>query len=216
MPEEISSRTACLIEPFTVGCRAARRSLQKQGESALVFGAGTIGIAAAIALKYFGCDRVMICDQSDFRLQAAERLGFAVCNNRKEDLKTAAMDYFGKAPSLNGATADINLYIDAAGAESILELYQKMGKIESRIVMVAVLAGNVRWISYPLMYAHQALIGSGGYFPEDVRDVYGYHEMRKDGILNPLLLMSIHGKHFPRRLKRRRRVEEALNVVIHY
>ena len=215
VPEEISSRTACLIEPFTVGCRAARRSLQKQGESALVFGAGTIGIAAAIVLKYFGCDRVMICDQSDFRLQVAERLGFAVCNNRKEDLKTAAMDYFGKAPSLNGATADINLYIDAAGAESILELYQKMGKIESRIVMVAVLAGKRPVDILSMMYAHQALIGSGGYFPEDVRDVL---DIMKSGRwdIESIITHEYPWEALPEAIEKAAQVEEALNVVIHY
>lgn len=43
--DQISDREACLIEPFTVGCRAARRSRPKAGEHAVVFGAGTIGIA---------------------------------------------------------------------------------------------------------------------------------------------------------------------------
>ena len=53
--DKISDKEAALIEPFTVGCRAARRGLPQAGEKAVVFGAGTIGIAAAIALKYFGC-----------------------------------------------------------------------------------------------------------------------------------------------------------------
>lgn len=81
VPDEISSKEACLIEPFTVGCRADRRSFPQQGENAIVFGAGTIGIAAAIALKYFGCDKVMICDHSDFRLNKAKNW----------DLKSAIM-----------------------------------------------------------------------------------------------------------------------------
>lgn len=54
IPEQISSKTACLIEPFTVGFRAARWSFPRKGENAVVFGAGTIGIAAAIGLKFFG------------------------------------------------------------------------------------------------------------------------------------------------------------------
>ena len=54
IPDQVSSRTACLIEPFTVGFRAARRSFPQKGENAIVFGAVTIGIAAAIGLKYFG------------------------------------------------------------------------------------------------------------------------------------------------------------------
>ena len=72
VPNEIPSKEASLIEPFTVGCRAARRSFPEHGENAIVFGAGTIGIAAAIALKYFGCHKVMICDHSDFRLNKAK------------------------------------------------------------------------------------------------------------------------------------------------
>lgn len=89
-----------------------------------MFGAGSIGIA--IGLKFFGCDKVMICDRFDFRLEKTKTLGFAVCNNSRKDLKTMAMEYFGKALSCFRSTADAGIYIDAAGAESILELYQSM------------------------------------------------------------------------------------------
>ena len=82
IPDQISSKTACLIEPFTVGWRAARRAEPKKGENAIVFGAGTIGLAAAIALKSFGCSQVMLCDYSDFRLNKAKTLGFAVCDDK--------------------------------------------------------------------------------------------------------------------------------------
>lgn len=60
VPYSISDRSACLIEPFTVGCRAARRSQPQNRENAVVFGFGTIGIAAAISLKHFGADKVML------------------------------------------------------------------------------------------------------------------------------------------------------------
>ncbi len=163
--EAISDKAACLIEPFTVGCRAARRSEPKQGEKAIVFGAGTIGIAAAIALKYFGCEKVMVCDQSDFRLEKAKGLGFEVCNNARENLSEKASAFFGQAPSLSGPTADVDIYIDAAGAPSILETYQKMGKIECRMVVVAVLAGMRPVDILSMTYYQQELIGSGGNMP---------------------------------------------------
>lgn len=76
--------------------------------------------------EIFDCDKVMICDRSDFRLEKAKTLEFAVCNNSRKDLKTMAIEHFGKAPSRFGPTADAGIYIDAAGAESILELYQSM------------------------------------------------------------------------------------------
>ena len=56
--ERISDRLASLIEPFTVGCRAARRGMIPAGEgrylsgqSAVVFGCGNIGIAAAASFS---------------------------------------------------------------------------------------------------------------------------------------------------------------------
>ncbi|MGM9602939.1 MAG: zinc-binding dehydrogenase, partial [Faecousia sp.] len=171
IPARIPAKTACLIEPFTVGFRAARRAEPKKGENAIVFGAGTIGIAAAIGLKHFGCEQVMICDHSDFRLEKAKGLGFAVCNNSRENLQEAAISIFGTAPSRFGPTANVPIYIDAAGAESILELYQSMGKIESRMVVVAVRAGKRPVDILEMTYSQHALIGSGGYNPEDVEDV---------------------------------------------
>lgn len=171
IPDEIPDKIACLIEPFTVGCRAARRGQPKQGEKAVVFGCGTIGLAAAITLKYFGLDKVMICDMSDFRLNIAENLGFEVCNSGKENFSDKAKEYFGKAPSLKGETADIDIMIDAAGAETILDIFFEQGKIESRFVAVAV-NNAVRGVDLlHLTYSQKSIIGSGGYMPEDVRDV---------------------------------------------
>ena len=167
----ISDKLASLIEPFTVGCRAARRGMIPDangskryiaGQNAVVFGCGTIGIAAAVAFRHFGMDKVMVCDHSDFRLKLAENLGFATCNPSRENFGEKAKSYFGNAPSLSGSTADIDCWLDAAGAESILDDFLRMGKIESRFVSVAV---NNKPRSIDLLhmtYAQQSIIGSGG------------------------------------------------------
>ena len=215
VPEAISSKVASLIEPFTVGCRAARRSFPKPGEKAIVFGAGTIGIAAAIALKHFGCNQVMVCDHSDFRLEKAKGLGFAVCNNSREDLKAKAMDCFGTAPSRFGPTADVDIYIDAAGAESILELYQSIGKIVSRMVVVAVLAGKRPVDVLAMTYSQHALIGSGGYFPEDVQDVMTIMASGKWDI-ESIITHEYPWEQLPQAIEKASQVDEALNVVIRY
>lgn len=141
------------------------------GEHAVVFGCGTIGIAAAVALKHFGMSKVMLCDLSDFRLNIAKELGFSVCNMNKEVFREKAMAYFGTAPSLKGVTADIDCFIDAAGAESVLDLFMELGKIESRFVCVAVNNSLRRVDLLHMTYAQKSIIGSGGYMPEDVRDV---------------------------------------------
>lgn len=137
----------------------------------MVFGCGTIGIAAAIALQYFGLEKVMICDLSSFRLSIAQKLGFATCNLSTDDFDKAARQYFGEAHSLNGLVPNVDCYIDASGAESILELFMQTGKIESRLVNVAVNKSLRTLDMLHLTYASQSIIGSGGYMPEDVEDV---------------------------------------------
>lgn len=160
-----------MIEPFTVGCRAARRGQPKPGEKAVVFGCGTIGLAAAVALKHFGVEQVMVCDLSDYRLHIAGELGFAVCNTVKEPVWEKAEEYFGTAPALMGDTADADIFLDAAGHESILKDFMAHGKIGSRFVSVAVNNSMRQLDLLHMTYAQKSIIGSGGYFSEDVKDV---------------------------------------------
>lgn len=176
--EAISDRLASLIEPFTVGCRAARRGMIPAGEkkyisgqNAVVFGCGTIGIAAAVAFKHFGMEKVMMCDRSDFRLKLAEKLGFETCNTADESFEAHATLYFGTAPSLSGEADDIDCWLDTAGAEAILSDFLTFGKIESRFISVAVNNAPRNINLLHMTYAQQSIIGAGGYMPEDVRDV---------------------------------------------
>lgn len=181
--ERITDKLACLIEPFTVGCRAARRGMIPDGTSsegrkkyipgqnAVVFGCGTIGIAAAVAFQYFGMKKVMLCDYSEYRLNLAKRLGFETCSLGKEIFADKTSQYFGKAHSLKGETADIDCWLDAAGAESILEQFMELGKIESRYVSVAVNNAVRNLDLLHMTYSQKTIIGSGGYMPEDVTDV---------------------------------------------
>ena len=179
------------------------------------FGAGTIGIAVAIGLIYFSCKEVMICNHSDFRLEKAKNLGFATCNNSREDLKEATMVVFCTTPSRFGPTANVPIYIDATGAEPILELYQSIGKIESRMVAVAVRVGKRPVDVLEMTYSQHALIGSRGYDPEDVENVIAVMVQKKRDI------EFIITDEFPQELitqaiKRAAAVDHALNVVIRY
>lgn len=215
VPDEIDDRSAALIEPFTVGTRAARRSQPKAGENAIVFGAGTIGIAAAIALKEFGCREVLVCDLSDFRLEKVRGLGFPTCNTGREDLNEAASMLFGTAHGLDGTVPDADIYLDAAGAPTILEQFLTSGKIGSRMVVVAVLAGQRPVDILRMTYAQQSLIGSGGYFPEDVQDVLRIMESKKCNI-SSIITQEFHQNEIVKALETASDADHALNVVIQY
>lgn len=169
--EAISDEAGALIEPLTVAMHAAKQGQPVPGETALVWGAGTIGIGVAVGLRRLGIERVLIADLSDFRLRIAARLGFDTVNPGSTDLVAAATDLFGTAPSLTGPTANIDIFVEAAGADSLISTFQDIGKITGRLVVVAVHAQPISVDFSRLAYASQRISGSGGYTPEDVHDV---------------------------------------------
>lgn len=213
--DKISVKEACLIEPFTVGTRAARRSNPQKDEKAIVFGAGAIGISAAIALKYFGCQKVMIVDLSDYRLEKCKKLGFETCNSKTEDLKQKAIEVFGSARGLAGVTADVDIFIDAVGAKSVIQSFEQMKKIFSRLVVVGVHHQEVAVNLMTLAYSQSAIIGSGGYMPEDVSDVMKIMESHEFDIKS-IITHEFKQEKLEEAIQLAGRTDEALKVIIKY
>lgn len=213
--EEISDREAALIEPFTVGCRAARRSFPGEGEKAVVFGAGTIGVAAAIALKYFGCGQVVICDHSDFRLAICKELGFDIYNNKADSGLAGLKTILGEGAGALSTALDSDIWIDAAGADSVLNAYEALGKIGSRLVMVAVGTNKREVDILGMTYGQKAIIGSGGYFPEDVLDVM---EIMKSGRwdIGKMITHEYRLDDISAAIEKATDTDSALNVIISF
>lgn len=213
--DAITDKMAALIEPFTVGCRAARRGMPQKGEKAVVFGAGTIGIAAAIALKYFGCEQVVICDYSDFRLEICKQLGFEIYNNKKDDELIGLLNILGKNVGINGDAIDCDIWVDAAGADSVMTAYEKFGKYNSRMVLVAV-GTNKREIDVlGLTFGQKSITGSGGYSHEDVMDVMKIMKSKKWDI-EKLITHEYHLEELSKAIEKAADVDNALNVIIKF
>lgn len=213
--EKITDKEASLIEPFTVGCRAARRSSPKSGEKAVVFGAGTIGIAAAIALKYFGCKQVAVCDPSEFRLSICRELGFETVCNDKEDAVKELEAILGTGAGIRGRALDSDIWIDAAGADRVLADYEQFGKYNSRMVMVAVGTNTRKVDILGLTFGQKSLTGSGGYTPEDVMDVM---EIMKSGKwdIEKIITHEYAWEQLTEAIETAGDPKKALNVIIHF
>lgn len=182
VPDELSNEVAAMTEPFTVATRAVKRAYPQQEESACVFGAGTIGLGAALALRHFGCKKVMVIDHSDYRLKIASELGFETVNSAREDLKKKQLDFFGQGMSLHGNEPKIDIFIDAVGNSEILQNYLDSTIVDSRMVLVGV-DNQIKEIDLlKVTFASQSLIGSGGYRPDDVETVFNIFKENKDNI----------------------------------
>ena len=134
----IPLKTAVLFEPFVIGARGARSLDPGPGKGAIVFGAGIIGLSAAIMLQWYGCDKVMVVDISDFRLENARRMGLAVCNSASEDLTARAIAEFGSQETFFGTRCGAQLYLDAVGLKPAIDGFAQLAGREARLAIVGV------------------------------------------------------------------------------
>ncbi len=75
LPEHVSTLEGALIEPLAVGFHAAMQGGAGAGQTAVVMGAGCIGLVTMMALKAMGVSRVYVVDIMEKRLQKALELG---------------------------------------------------------------------------------------------------------------------------------------------
>jgi L-iditol 2-dehydrogenase len=75
LPNQMSFPEAAMLEAVSVALHAVKVSGVKAGETALVVGAGMIGLLTMQAARAAGCARVMIADIDETRLTLAELLG---------------------------------------------------------------------------------------------------------------------------------------------
>lgn len=75
LPEGISFTEAAMLEAVSVALHAVRISPVSGGETALVIGAGMIGLLLLQAAHIAGCSRVLIADIDQTRLNLARQVG---------------------------------------------------------------------------------------------------------------------------------------------
>ena len=98
LPENVSTMEGALIEPLAVGFHAANLGDAHIGQTAVVFGAGCIGLVSMMALKAKGVSRVYVVDIMAKRLEKALELGAdGVINGAERDAVEAVLELTGGA-----------------------------------------------------------------------------------------------------------------------
>lgn len=213
--DSISSPVAAMIEPFSVGGQAAILSNPKSGQNAIVFGAGVIGMAAAITLKHLGCDKVLVVNRSTFRLEIAKELGFAVCSTASQDLRETAIAELGTAFGIMGPTINADIYIDATGSDDAYNAFAKYGKLNAVFTIVGLHHQPLTINPLPLTFASQRIQGSGGYTPESTEMAM---EIMRSGKfdLEKLITHKYAHKDLQEALEKASISRESLKVMIEY
>jgi L-iditol 2-dehydrogenase len=75
LPDNLSFTDAAMLEAVSVAIHAVRVAEVAGGETALVIGAGMIGLLILQAARAFGCSRIFVADVDATRLELARSLG---------------------------------------------------------------------------------------------------------------------------------------------
>lgn len=87
LPENVSSRAGCLIEPLATGMYAAELGAITVGDTVVILGCGCIGLMTLMSCKARGASQIIACDLEDIRLDKAKELGADyVLNGKSTDV----------------------------------------------------------------------------------------------------------------------------------
>lgn len=84
LPDNVSSRAGCLIEPLATGMYAAELGAITVGDSVVILGCGCIGLMTLMSAKARGASQIIACDLENIRLEKAKELGADHVINSKE------------------------------------------------------------------------------------------------------------------------------------
>lgn len=120
IPDEVSFEEAAFAEPVSIALHGVNRLPLKKGDSAVVIGAGLIGLLVVQALKRKGAGTVIAVDIDEKRLEKARELGaeYTLISNDEvpakvrelvgnDDGADAAVEVVGFGPTINLAIESV-------------------------------------------------------------------------------------------------------------
>lgn len=170
LPDNVSFAEGAMVEPFAVGMQAATKARITPGDTAVVIGAGPIGIMVALAALAGGCSRVVIADLAQPKLDIAAHYQGIIPVNVRED---ALADKVAEVTTGWGADVVFECSGSPRAWAGIVDLLRPAGTIvvvglpvEPVAFDIASLSVKEATITSVFRYAHQydraiALMGSG-------------------------------------------------------
>lgn len=150
---------AAMVEFLAIGAHAVRRSRVGRGDSALVVGAGPIGMAAAIFAGIAGAAVTLLDPRADRLAFCAERLGFA-------SVVQVGADDVDRLASLTGGDF-FDAVFDATGNAGAIERGFGFVAHGGTYVLVSIVSGDISFSDPEFHKRETTLLGSRNATPED-------------------------------------------------
>jgi len=152
-PDEIPAQAAALAEPLANGVHVVNLTRHLPVQTALVIGAGPIGLMCQQALQAIRGAFVMVCDLSDGRLEIARRLGAVETVVVQDGSVLAAVQAWTGGEG-------VDLVVDAAGTAATKKLSLEALRPGGATVWIGLLADVVEFATYEITLTEKQVLGT--------------------------------------------------------
>lgn len=153
IPDSLSYEKAALIEPMSVALHSLRVGGFQVGQTAIVTGAGPIGLATVECLRASGARRVIVIQRKSIRQQYALRSGAdAVLDPNETDVVAEVKKLTG------GVGADIAF--ETTGSEQCYNLALDAISFAGTLVVTSIWEGPIRYNPNTVVLTEKKIIGS--------------------------------------------------------
>ncbi|WP_372750726.1 zinc-binding dehydrogenase, partial [Litorivivens sp.] len=214
MPDDMDFDVGALVEPLSVGMHAANQSKIQAGDKVVVFGAGPVGLAAAIAARYRGASQVAVVDLSAARLTVASTLGMETFKADAGSLSGWLQEVHGTVHNnpILGPQPGTDVYIEATGVGSVFQQICETARKGARVTVVGVHFAPVE-LNMINFLMRELVITSACEYPEEFPQVM---EMLSSGKVDVRPLISHHFplSQFNEAFAQAQRQSEAVKVLV--
>jgi threonine dehydrogenase-like Zn-dependent dehydrogenase len=171
-PESLSAQAASLAEPLGNGVHVVNLTKHLPVQSALIIGAGPIGLMCQQALQAMRGVSTMVCDLSTGRLEVARKLGATkVICSKDEDVVAAALAW------TDGEGVD--LVVDAAGSAGTKRMSLAALRPGGATVWIGLHGNTMEFDSYGVTLPEKQIFGTYAAKIEELAEALGLMESGK-------------------------------------
>ena len=133
LPDNVSFEEGALVEPLAIGVHSVKKARVSPGDTALVLGAGTIGLVTALAAIAGGCSHVIVADA------------------KQEKLDFIRKNYDGRISTFNITSGDLKEYVYQQNPQGVNIVFEASGAPRAILSTTSFLApgGKVVLIGMP-------------------------------------------------------------------
>ncbi len=166
VPDALSDEVAALVEPLAVIVRSLHQARFNLRNSAVVIGAGPIGILTAIVLKNSGASQIIVSDVDSGRLRFSADLGFDTVDARQINL--------AEHVAARTAGEGVDVVFECAGVESAALEMTRLVRVGGTLCMTGIHKAPHAVDLRDLNFKELTLIGSRVYTKHEFETTVGF------------------------------------------